>query len=164
MCGSAMEKIQRHPEDINLMLEDAISRVKAFFDRGKIRIIYKGIELEALFPCDAMWMEECFTTLLENAAENALPESEASISLRIENPYYAISISSCPKRMPPNQEKIFERFYSTSGSGHFGIGLHMCKQIIESHHGHISCSFRENQIIFHLLLPIMDARAYDSVT
>ena len=67
--------MQRHPEDINLMLEDAISRVKELFDRRKIRIVFRGIETETLFPCDVMWMEECFTTLLENAAENAGPKT-----------------------------------------------------------------------------------------
>ena len=57
-----------------------------------------------------------------------------------------------------NIEKITEPFFQTNqsvSSTGFGLGLSICKKIIESHKGHLSISSKEGEgSTFTLFLPI----------
>jgi len=53
----------------------------------------------------------------------------------------------------PSHEKLFEPFYTTKRHG-LGMGLHICRSIIDSHGGRIWCRPRVGGgAEFHLQLP-----------
>jgi signal transduction histidine kinase len=59
-----------------------------------------------------------------------------------------------------DQQRIFERYYrvkeiGSGGVAGFGIGLYLCKEIVELHHGTIEVSSVENQgSIFSFQIPL----------
>ena len=71
-----------------------------------------------------------------------------------------ISIQDNGEGIPENQlEFIFEPFYRvdksrTKDSGGFGLGLHLCKNIVEAHKGEISVLSKMGEgTTFKILLP-----------
>ncbi|MCM3720016.1 histidine kinase N-terminal domain-containing protein [Fictibacillus phosphorivorans] len=65
-----------------------------------------------------------------------------------------ITISNNGPAIPPETMKtIFEPFYTTKELG-TGIGLFVCKKIIEKHYGTISCTSDENNTTFTIVLPL----------
>lgn len=59
---------------------------------------------------------------------------------------------------PENISKIFEPFFTTKVTGEgSGLGLHMCKQIIDSHQGNISFESSKGKTEFKVILPILQS-------
>ena len=60
-----------------------------------------------------------------------------------------VEVQDCGIGIPPDKHKrIFERFYQVDGTttrrfGGAGLGLAICKQIIEAHHGTIGVAWSE---------------------
>jgi len=68
-----------------------------------------------------------------------------------------ITISNNGPAIPPEAMKtIFEPFFTTKELG-TGIGLFVCKKIIEKHKGTISCSSDDNITTFTIVLPLHGA-------
>ncbi|MBU8909609.1 ATP-binding protein, partial [Desertibacillus haloalkaliphilus] len=56
------------------------------------------------------------------------------------------------------QETIFEPFYTTKELG-TGIGLFVCRKIIEKHSGELTCSSDEQKTTFRISLPFNKTHA-----
>jgi signal transduction histidine kinase len=58
---------------------------------------------------------------------------------------------------PNGKDRIFDAFFSTKSSG-MGMGLFICRSIVESHGGRLwATPARPHGAIFHLVLPIGEA-------
>ncbi|MTH53659.1 GHKL domain-containing protein [Bacillus mangrovi] len=72
-----------------------------------------------------------------------------------ENGEAFISISNNGPAIPPeNISTIFEPFFTTKELG-TGIGLYVCKKIVEKHGGSITCSSNEEMTVFTITLPAL---------
>jgi len=75
------------------------------------------------------------------------------------NPSILFSISNSGVLLAPEeQERLFEQFYQSgktalSNSG-LGLGLSICKEIVENHHGRIWSESTESGIKFLFELPV----------
>jgi signal transduction histidine kinase len=50
---------------------------------------------------------------------------------------------------------IFERLYTADEFEGTGVGLALCKQIVENHHGHVFAKSKENEgASFYVILPV----------
>ncbi|MBO0993598.1 sensor histidine kinase [Bacillus sp. SD088] len=64
-----------------------------------------------------------------------------------------IKIANSGPKIPGNiVETIFDPFFTTKDSG-TGLGLYVCKEIIDKHHGHLLCSSDEDWTVFTVILP-----------
>jgi signal transduction histidine kinase len=60
---------------------------------------------------------------------------------------------SGPGLAPDTVERVFEHFYTTKPSG-LGLGLSICRSIVEGHNGHLSASSNVPRgAIFHFVVP-----------
>jgi signal transduction histidine kinase len=56
---------------------------------------------------------------------------------------------------PKNIERIFESFYTTKSQG-MGMGLSICRSIIEAHHGRLwASSGVDHGAVLNVLLPVV---------
>jgi len=94
-----------------------------------------------LLEFDAVLIERVFCNLLENAAKYTPPGSEIRIEARIEGYEVQISVSDNGPGLPPGKEEaIFEKFTrgeKESVTPGVGLGLAICRAIVEAHKGRI---------------------------
>jgi signal transduction histidine kinase len=121
---------------------DSIIRDTALRSQARYKDMDIGLTF-AITPnvqADAVRLAQVFTNLFNNAAKYA-PESTISITLSNEGNFYRIRFSDKgPGIAPEHIEHLFQRFYRVPGqtSTGSGLGLFICKKIIEAHGGSIS--------------------------
>ena len=134
--------------------------------------IQKGISLELFYDmnidvcwCDAEIIKKIGYNLLSNAVKYTPENGKVSIyaSTNADNSLLYLSIEDTGIGIEEKElDKIFHRFYQAPGTvGGTGIGLDLCKQLVNIHLGTIQVKSREGVgTIFTLKLPITKD-AYD---
>ncbi len=127
------------------MVSNAIELADIDLRRQQIRLTpYVAVRLPPLMV-DPILIEQVLINLLRNAGESiaqaARPGGERSIELRVGPTQIdgaeVVEFSVCDTGSGvPDEllERIYDAFYTTKSEG-MGIGLKLCRTIVESHHG-----------------------------
>jgi len=108
---------------------------------------------------DAAHLEQVFRNLLENACRYAPSESSIVVRMHPRGKEALFSVSDQGPGIPPNDlGRVFERFYRVEKhrGNTSGLGLAICKHIIERHHGRIwvESPARDAATSFFFTLPL----------
>jgi len=97
-----------------------------------------------LLEFDAVLVERVFCNLLENAAKFAPRGSSIDIAARVQNGNVEVSVCDQGPGFPPEKQSalfdMFARGVPESATPGVGLGLAICRAIIEAHNGTISAS------------------------
>ena len=122
-----------------------------------------------LIACDAVLIERVLANLLENASKYTPPQSTIEISAQTApNNSLMVTVSDNGSGLPAGQEQyLFEKFTRgkiESTINGFGLGLAICKAIVEAHGGDITARNRENGsgAVFEFTLPLSNQPSFDS--
>lgn len=139
---------QRQPAQASSIVEDAVELAGIELRRRNVAIrTYVAQRLPTLMV-DPILIEQVVLNLLKNAAEaidNAkLPQSRRHIELRVvpktsdeEGEVIEFSVTDAgPGLQAEVIDRIYEAFFSTKIDG-LGIGLGLCRSIVESHRGRL---------------------------
>ncbi len=139
---------QRQPADARTIIEDAVELASIELRRRTVGIhTYVAQRLPTLMV-DPILIEQVVLNLLKNAAEAIdsahLPSARRNIELRVvprHTPEEGGVIEFSVTDMGPGIKdevigRLYEAFFSTKAEG-LGIGLSLCRSIIESHRGRI---------------------------
>jgi signal transduction histidine kinase len=101
-------------------------------------------------------LSQVWTNLLSNAIHAMGGKGTLEISIKQENDNIVIKFTDSGSGIPPEiQKKIFEPFFTTKPEGQgTGLGLDICKKIIEKHYGTISVDSVPGRTTFTVTLPI----------
>ncbi|MCL2124193.1 MAG: ATP-binding protein, partial [Desulfovibrionaceae bacterium] len=121
----------------------AIKMLQAEIECKRLRIT-ELVDPDLLAQADSALLERVFRNLLENACRYAPEESEIVVSSQIYGIEAVFTVSNQGPGIPSAElGRIFERFYqaekhhgASRGIGG-GLGLAICKHIVERHHGRI---------------------------
>jgi signal transduction histidine kinase len=136
---SGAEALQREPEDLTDIVSSALERLEPLTRGNTIRADFPSEPL--MVDCDQSRIETVIINLIENAVKYS-PEgstiylqgllAEDEVELRIGDEGIGLD--------PGDEEKVFEMYYR-SGRGRAirgtGVGLAICKAIVEAHGGQI---------------------------
>jgi PAS domain S-box-containing protein len=139
---------QRQPAQAKAIVDDAVELAGIELRRRNVQIhTYVAQRLPTLL-CDPILIEQVVLNLLKNAAEAIdtaqLPSARRNIELRVvprHTPEEGGVIEFSVTDMGPGMKdevigRLYEAFFSTKAEG-LGIGLSLCRSIVESHRGRI---------------------------
>ena len=120
-----------------------------------------------LVECDAVLIERVFVNLLENAAKYTPPSARVTVAARIEGLDMAVTVTDDGPGIRAGQEQaIFEKFTRgarESSVAGVGLGLAICKAIVEAHGGSIAASNGAGGgAVFRFTLPLGTAPTVDT--
>ena len=112
-----------------------------------------------MLPLDSLLMEQVFINLLENALKYTPRGSAIHLSAHVrQGAVKVILADQGPGLVPGEEEKIFEKFFrsgSVASHNGVGLGLTICRGVVEAHEGRIWAENRpEGGASFCLVLPI----------
>lgn len=111
-----------------------------------------------LVPIDDVLIEQVLINLLENAAKYTPPGSEIELSARVGDDGVTVAVADRGTGIPPaDAVHLFEKFYRgrSSASHGAGLGLAICRGIVEAHGGRIWAENRPGGgAIFQFTLPL----------
>jgi two-component system sensor histidine kinase KdpD len=112
-----------------------------------------------LVPVDYVQMEQVFTNLVSNSLKYAPPNTFVHIRAWVEDSAIRVRVSNQGPQVPPEDlERIFDKFYRTTAADRVtgtGLGLTICKGIVEAHGGHIWAENLSNGLAFNFTLPLV---------
>jgi signal transduction histidine kinase len=166
---------QRQPSQAKTIVEDAVDLASIELRRRNVSIhTYVAQRLPTLM-CDPILIEQVVLNLLKNAAEAIdsaqLPSARRNIELRVvpkHTPEEGGVIEFSVTDMGPGIKdeviaRLYEAFFSTKPEG-LGIGLSLCRSIVESHRGRIRAQnlYNGNSVVgcsFTFTLPVEKSRS-----
>jgi signal transduction histidine kinase len=151
---------QRTRFDVNDLVQEVLKLVDADLWSHKITV---AIELRESLPqlrADRVQLQQVFLNLFMNAIEAMRPVTDRVRLLRIRSDFIQdrsgvlITVEdSGTGILPTDKDRIFEPFFSTKSTG-TGIGLAICKSIVEAHGGHLGAAANHpHGATFHVALP-----------
>jgi len=130
-------------EDIHLKKEiDSCIKNQLFIYNKRNLKIENKIKENIIVKADKLYIWELFNNLLSNAIKNTPDKGFIIINSEKEKNFVKISVKDNGIGINKDQiDQIFEEFYKTDISRHdldsSGLGLSICKQIVEKHGGRI---------------------------
>lgn len=101
-------------------------------------------------------IEQVIINLIRNAVEaTAEGSGQIAVSVGIEHGMAAIRVSDNGHGIPPDVlPRIWEPFFTTKGDDGTGLGLEICRRIVEAHHGRMTVASRVGEgTSFTIYLP-----------
>ncbi len=113
-------------------------------------------------------LSQVWTNFLSNAIHAMNNKGTLEISIKKIDDNIVVKFTDSGKGIPPEiQQKIFEPFFTTKPEGQgTGLGLDICKKIVEKHYGTISVESVPGRTTFTVTLPIktdLEQKALTSV-
>jgi signal transduction histidine kinase len=143
------------PVRVDTLLKDVTLRSKSYHDdlRIDLRILHPGLQIQA----DPSRLAQVFDNLIGNAVKYA-PGSRIAITMdKIEEKTRITVRDYGPGISAEHIDKIFNRFYRVNqhhpirGSG---LGLYICRMIVEGHNGSITAESTPGRgTTFNIFLP-----------
>jgi len=115
-----------------------------------------------LVEIDGLLIERVFANLLENAVKYTPPGTPIEISASSRQSELVVTVSDCGGGIPSGEEKlIFEKFHRVASEGNqggAGLGLTICRSIVEAHGGRIWAeNLSSGGAAFNFALPLTEA-------
>jgi len=108
--------------------------------RGRPVVVRIAADLP-LVPLDGVLIEQVFANLVDNAIKYTPAETPIEIAARVEDGGVLIEVSDHGEGLPEGtEERVFEKFYrapNVQDRGGVGLGLPICRSIVEAHGGRI---------------------------
>ncbi|MBB5323067.1 signal transduction histidine kinase [Anoxybacillus tepidamans] len=150
-----MEEREKEPIFLEQLFQETVSFLYPSFVDGDVDVS-TTIDPKARVFAYKDQLKQVFMNILLNSIE-AVKEKEKPRHIHIQalsrHEEVLIEISNNGPMIPPETvQAIFEPFFTTKKLG-TGIGLYVCKKIIEDHGGQITCTSDERITSFFISLP-----------
>lgn len=137
------------PNLINISIKQYIEEIKTYIytecskEKNNISFI-NNIEKDSIIAVDKKAMKQVIYNLIKNAEEASENNFKAEIITETSDDKCSIIIQDYGKGFKCDSEHIFEPMFTTKAQG-TGLGLFICRSIVEGHHGQIWAERLEDQ-------------------
>jgi len=134
--------------DVSAMVSESLELAEIEMRRRNVRLTHHVAARLPQLMVDPILIEQVLINLMKNAAESIDTANRSAgqrlVELRIvpkqidNQEVVEFSVTDSGQGLPPEDiERVYEAFFSTKVEG-MGIGLNLCRSIIESHQGRIA--------------------------
>ena len=156
---------KRAPVDLNQLIQEVLALMQGELQNQQVTL-QTELEAKSLQVLgDRVQLQQVFLNLITNAIDAMGSITERPRILRVKSETsksdgVVVTVEdSGPGIDPKGVDRIFEAFYTTKAQG-MGIGLAICRSIIEAHDGRISASPGDpHGSVFQVVLPACELRA-----
>jgi len=154
-------EVKRSWHSLEEVVGAALHRLEPLLGGRPVRV---GLPAQLpLVAVDEVLLEQVVFNLLENAVKHAPSSTPIEIEARVRDHEVELSVADRgPGLLPGSEERVFEKFYRGDASrraGGVGLGLAICRGIVESHGGRLRAANRpDGGAAFSFTLPL-DAHA-----
>jgi two-component system, LuxR family, sensor kinase FixL len=155
---------ERRAESLNTLVEEALALALVGSRHFGVRVT---LDLDPGLPpvlVDGVQIQQVVLNLVRNAIEamETVERRELTITTRLtaaESMSEVTVADSGPGIAPEIADRLFQPFVTTKETG-MGLGLSICREIIEAHHGRLSVApAPSGGTVFRLTLPLPAAEA-----
>lgn len=162
----------RTAADVSTMVSEAVELAGIELRRRNVRLNHYVAARLPVVQVDPILIEQVMVNLLKNAAESIdiaeRPLARRSVELRVlpkvieGHNAIEFSVQDTGKGLAPEvMDRLYEAFFSTKPEG-MGIGLNLCRTIVESHRGRMQAEniYNGPDVIgcrFSFWIPVLDA-------
>jgi len=151
---------QRVRFDLNDLLREVLTLVDVDLRAQRVLVSTELCDGLPQLLADRVQLQQVFLNLITNAIEAMRFVTDRARLLRIKSDFIQessgvlVTIEDSGRGIErKDKDRIFEPFFTTKSAG-TGIGLAICRSIIEAHGGHIRASANHpHGTIFHVALP-----------
>jgi len=154
-------KPEKEVYSLRALIHDVLGRLEPLL---KGRIVHTHLPDDLLLvELDYLQMDQVLTNLIENAVRYTPTESPIDVSAQVEGEQVIISVADRGPGIPPaDLERVFDKFYrvlhgqrTTGYPMGSGLGLAVCKGLVEAHGGRIWAELRDGGgLIVFVVLPL----------
>jgi len=148
---------ERRTANLNKLVEEALALALVGARQSGVRV---SLDLDHALPpvvVDPVQIQQIVLNLVRNAIEamEGGDRRDLSIATRVVHDRIETSVADTgPGIAPELADRLFQPFVTTKKTG-MGLGLSICREIAEAHHGHLTAALRPSGgTIFLLALPI----------
>lgn len=148
------------PLDVTSLTTTLIDEFEALLSEQNLTLQYTAPPEPVVALIDSQRFMQVLRNLLGNAVKFSPPASTITLAMTRDQDYLHVTVQDCGPGIPEEElELIFDQFvqFSTTlaDSGGTGLGLTVCKAIINAHGGHISvANGSESGAIFTCQFPL----------
>lgn len=155
------ESPPREPVLVNLVIAEAIERVRSAAEQRQVRVQLKEPDPPVAVLGDRRQLTSAVYNLLENAVKFSYEDSEVEVEGACDAGEVVIEVKDHGVGIPARDlDRIFERFYRVDQgrsrtTGGTGLGLAIVRHVASNHHGSVQAESREGEgSMFTLRLPL----------
>ena len=136
-------RLRMEPVDLGDLVADVATKLGPQAANASVNIIVQVAPGFAAIEADPMRIEQVMTNLVDNAIKFTPPGGAIRVTGSGDASVVELRISDSGIGIPlEEQQRIFDRFYQVDGGSSrlykgAGLGLSICKHIVEHHGGHI---------------------------
>ena len=154
------EQSQRQPMNICEAVDDVLRLLHSDLINRRVDVRTELLDIPLMVSGDRVQIQQVLVNLFLNACDamTETPEGERWLVVQIArvDGKARVSVSDSGHGFAPGEsERVFEPFYSTKNTG-MGLGLVVCRSIIDAHGGTIEAVSRPRGAAFVILLPLLD--------
>ncbi len=133
--------LYKEDEVVDDVVSEAVSHVERLLQSRKFTVNLPDDVV--MVPMDGKLIVQVLINLLENAIRHTPPESDITLEVTVQAQFITITVSDTGSGVDERiKNNIFERFVTldsgvTDGKRGIGLGLAICKAIVEAHCGEI---------------------------
>jgi signal transduction histidine kinase len=139
---SRMLRVETVPMDLSSVMTRVVNNSRLRMADDQLRVV-NNVPPQILVMGDEVRLEQVFKNLLDNAAKFTDPGGEIRFEATLTDDTVTISVVDTGCGIPPAQVgNVFDRFYQAENNSNrhkrgLGLGLAICKNIVEAHEGEI---------------------------
>lgn len=151
-----LKSLQKSPVDATRLFYESLDNVRPLIQEKKIQIRFRPPEDFPQLSLDRNKIFQVFANLLSNAIKYTPENGEIFFEISLEENGANFSFTDTGKGIAPGEEeKIFDKYWTGKKNDGTGLGLYICRSIVEAHGGKIRCGNAPGKgAVFSFTLPL----------